>query len=64
MPIYNTIASIYRKFPKLCPGSNKRLVQINAWYQAHCLQFITLFFVFQKNAWFNLTPGLMPFENN
>ena len=21
-------------------------------------------FVFQKNAWFNLMPGLMPFENN
>ena len=43
---------------------NTTQFQINAWYQAQCLQFTTLFFVFQKNAWFSLTPGLMMFENN
>ena len=41
---------------------NNAQVQINAWSQAQCLKFITLIFVFQKNAWFNLTPGLMSFE--
>ena len=59
-----------RYFTTTVNFQNNAQVQINAWfkltpgYQAHCLQFITLFFVFQKNAWFNLTPGLMLFENN
>ena len=40
------------------PGSNKRLVPRTLFIIYNTV------FVFQKNAWFNLTPGLMAFENN
>ena len=50
---------------RVTPGSNKRLVQINAWYVPRTVFTIyNTVFVIQKNAWFNLTPGLMAFENN